>query len=102
MNDNAIKEHVKNGGKFFTIKSIDTVRSCAGAKVIITTDDNTYYINKDRKSFHYNYPIGHYNLIRNPILIDYLMNRISIYVNKLADQYVKNKKLLIELQNNKK
>ena len=38
-----IKEYVKNGGRLFTIESIDTIRD-GGTKIIRCTNSDTFYI----------------------------------------------------------
>ena len=67
MTKEEMKEYVLNGGKLFSINSIDTIRD-GGTKIIKTTKGD-YYINKDSKNFHSDYAPNSENLITDLLLI---------------------------------
>lgn len=91
-----IKEYVKNGGGLFTIQSIDTIRD-GGTKIIKCTNSDTFYINKDYDEFHLKYPLNEDNKITDELLKYYIMDRISVYVKRLGQDYKRNKILLMKL-----
>jgi hypothetical protein len=94
-----MKEYVVNGGKLFTIKTIDTIRD-GGTKVLDTTGGK-FYINKDSKKFHSGYSPSDENLITDFLLIEYLIERIESYIKRSEDELNWDKNLLIEIQNKK-
>ena len=93
-----IKEYVKNGGRLFTIESIDTIRD-GGTKIIKCTNSDTFYINKEKDEFHLQYPLDDDNKITDTLLKHYLLDRITVYVERLGSEYERNKNLLSELSN---
>ena len=99
MTEEQMKEYVVNGGKLFIIKVIDSIRD-GGTKIIKTTKDD-YYIHKDSKKFHSGYSPSEENLITDFLLIEYLTERIETYIKKCEEDVIRNKNLLIEIQNKK-
>jgi hypothetical protein len=99
MTEEQMKEYVVNGGKLFTIKTIDTIRD-GGTKVLDTTGGR-FYINKDSKKFHSGYSPSDENLITDFLLIEYLIERIESYIKRSEDELNWDKNLLIEIQNKK-
>jgi hypothetical protein len=99
MTEEQMKEYVVNGGKLFTIKTIDTIRD-GGTKVLDTTGGK-FYINKDSKKFHSGYSPSDENLITDFLLIEYLIERIESYIKRSEDELNWDKNLLIEIQNKK-
>jgi hypothetical protein len=99
MTEEQMKEYVVNGGKLFTIKTIDTIRD-GGTKVLDTTG-GIFYINKDSKKFHSGYSPSNENLITDFLLIEYLIERIESYIKRSEDELNWDKNLLIEIQNKK-
>jgi hypothetical protein len=95
-----IKQYVVNGGKLFTITLIDTIRD-GGTKLIKTTND-TYYINKDSKKFHSDYPTSDKNLIIDFLHETYLIEQIETYIKRQEEDVVRNKNLFNELQNKRR
>lgn len=99
MTEEQMKEYVVNGGKIFTIKTIDTIRD-GGTKVLDTTGGK-FYIHKDSKKFHSGYSTSEENLITDFLLIEYLIERIETYIKRCEEDVEHNKNLLIEIQNKK-
>jgi hypothetical protein len=99
MTEERIKEYVVNGGKLFTIKTIDTIRD-GGTKVLDTTGGK-FYINKDSKKFHSGYSPSDENLITDFLLVEYLIKRIETYIKRCEEDLERDKNLLIEIQNKK-
>jgi hypothetical protein len=99
MTEERIKEYVVNGGKLFTIKTIDTIRD-GGTKVLDTTGGK-FYINKDSKKFHSGYSPSDENLITDFLLVEYLIERIETYIKRCDEDLERNKNLLIEIKNKK-
>lgn len=99
MTESQIKEYLNSGGVLFTIKSIDTIRD--GGTIAIETSNRNFYIHKDTKKFHTSYYPTDVNRITDPLLIEYLIERIDTYIKRSEDDIKRNKELLKEIQNNK-
>ena len=99
MTEEQMKEYLVNGGKLFTVTSIDTIRD-GGTKIIETTKED-YYINQYSKRFNYDYPPSKKNSITDFLLIEYLIDRIKTYIKRSEEDVERNKNLLIEIQNKK-
>lgn len=97
-NEDQIKQYVLNGGKIFSVKSIDTIRD-GGTKIIKTTNED-YYINKNNETFHFGYPTEE-NIITNPLLEVFLIDRIEKYIQECKDDIEQNEKFLLEINNKK-
>jgi len=97
MNEQRMNEYVVNGGKLFVIKLIDTIRD-GGTKIIKTTRGD-YYVDKDSKRFHSAYAPSPENLITDPLLIEYLIERMDSYVKRCEDAIRENNRLLGQIQN---
>ena len=97
-NQEQIKQYVVNGGVIFYIKLIDTIRD-GGTKVINCNNGNTFYIDKYDKKFHTAYPTSEDNLVTDPFLNTYLLDRIESYVKKLKEEFKRNELLFFELNN---
>ncbi len=74
------KYYQKYAGNLFIITSIDTIRD--GGTIEIKTTGKTFYLNKQNTSFHTEYPLKSENKINDPLLIEYLIERIDIFVDK--------------------
>tara|TARA_R110000782_G_scaffold42103_5_gene95989 strand:+ start:230 stop:526 length:297 start_codon:yes stop_codon:yes gene_type:complete len=90
------KQYLVNGGELFTINFIDTIRD-GGTKSIKTTN-GFYYINKERKTFHSDYPTSDENLILDSLSIAYLIERIESYIEKCNNDLQRNKNMLTEIK----
>ena len=99
MTEEQMNEYVVNGGKLFTIKTIDTIRD--GGTKVLDTSGSKFYINKDSKKFHSGYSPSDGNLITDFLLIEYLIEQIEKYIKRCEEDVERNKNLLIEIQNEK-
>lgn len=89
--ENLIKKYEVNGGKLFTIKSIDNIRD--GGTKVIKTSKNNFYFSVD-KQFHTGYPTLDENLITDYLLINYIIERIEIYVKNLEEDIIQQRNQL--------
>ena len=81
-----IKDYVKNGGKLFNVNYIDIIRD-GGTKVVECTSSKKFYINKDTNKFHSEYPTTDSNEIKDELLINYIIERMETYTNRLIESY---------------
>ena len=99
MTEEQMKEYVVNGGKLFTIKTIDTIRD--GGTDVLDTTVGKFYIHKDSKKFHYGYSPSDENLITDFLLIEYLIEIIETYIKRCVEDVERDKNMLTEIQNKK-
>lgn len=97
MTEERIREYLNQGGKLFIVITIDTMRD-GGTKVIGTTTAGKIYVHKDSKKFHADYPPVDENLIRDSLLIEYIIDRIELYLKMCEEQLHQNKNLLTEIR----
>jgi hypothetical protein len=90
------KQYLLNGGELFTINFIDSNRD-GGTKILKTTK-GFYYIHKERKTFHSDYPTSDKNLILDSLSIAYLIERIESYIEKCNNDLQRNKNMLTEIK----
>lgn len=70
MIEDKVKKYLDRGGELFTIKNIYTIRD--GGTVVIETFNTEYYIHKNNKTFHSDYPTDN-NLITDEVFIDFML-----------------------------
>lgn len=91
-----IIEYGRNGGKLFNVTMIDTIRD--DGTIIIKTKNSDYYINKDNNKIHSEYPLTNENLITNFLLIEYLFERIEVYIKHCEEDIKRNKNMLKQIK----
>ena len=86
-------EHCKNS-KYsnFIITNMDTLRD--GGTNVIHTNYGEYYISRDNRELHTNYPLTKLTLVRDELVIKYMMYRIDYYQYTLKLQMNKIQELL--------
>ncbi len=99
MTEEQMKEYVVNGGKLFTIKTIDIIRD--DGTVVLDTTGGVFFIHKDSKKFHYRYSPSNENLVTDLLLVEYLIERIEAYIKRCEEDVQRNKNLLTEIKKQK-
>ena len=90
MDKQYLKQYlIDNDGEIFTVESIDTIRD--GGTVVICTTIGKFFLNKDSKTIHTDYPPTEENKIQ-PIQKSFLVDKIREFIEKSekAIEYNKN------------
>lgn len=96
MNDQQILQYIGSGGELFSVTRIDTYRD--GGTTVIQTTRGQYFIDKRTKAFHSNYPLKDDNLILDPPLKAYLIDRIERFVSTEKRNVIQFEDLLLNLK----
>jgi len=96
MKDERIKEYAVNGGDLFIVNKIDSYRD--GGTGIIGTSKQDYFVHKDNHTLHSSYPPNDDNIIKDELLIEYLIYRTLIYTDRQFDACVRNNKFISEIR----
>lgn len=91
-----VTEYIRNGGKIFYISHIETYRD-GGTKIIHFINSGgikPIYVDKNTNQFHHDFPTTKENVISDELLIAYLIDRLTAYVNRLQHEIVSSEKLL--------
>ena len=98
-----IKIYLNAGGTIIRINSIDTYRD-GGTRVIETGRNDCegnkifYYIDKDAKTLHYDYPTKMTNQINDLYLEAMLQEAIESYVNRIVGESNRASTLMSEIK----
>lgn len=94
-----IKEYVITGGELFRITEIDIVRD-GGTRVIFTSNKNkSFYIPKDGYAIHSGIPYNDDNRIIDPLLENYLTDRLEAFIIQRRVMLEQSVDLLWDLEN---
>ena len=97
MNKERTIEYFQKGNRFFIVLSIDTIRD-GGSKVIKTSKGN-YYIDIKKENFYSNYPLIKKNMITDPLVIEYIIERMDSYIKKEEENIKRNKEMISVIKN---
>jgi hypothetical protein len=98
MNEEKIKEYVKNGGKLWHIDKISTIRD-GGTIMLIRppmTKLNPFYIHRDNWTIHIEYPLTDDNILTDENEREYIYDRLGSYLKgcensvRLANRVIEN------------
>lgn len=97
MEESRIKQYIVNGGYLFTVKRIDSYRD--GGTGVVETNYNNFYIHQKNNTIHSSYPPSAENILKDDLLIEYLLERIKIYIDRSEDSVRRNRTLLNDINN---
>jgi hypothetical protein len=86
------KNYINEGKSLFTVVSISLLRD-GGTNEINTNRGITFYINKDSKKIHTNYPTSKDNLLSSFSTKVYLLDRIDSYLTRKEEALIREKNL---------
>lgn len=95
---NKVKQYLLHGGSLFSITLIDTIRD-GGTKIIKTSKNVDYYVEKRNSTIHSEYPPTKENEVNDDNLTEYILDRVQAYIEKNEQQLEHDKKLLVDLDN---
>lgn len=96
MTEENFKKYIANGGEIFRIISIDTYRDGVTKKIITTKGH--FYVHKKYKTFHTEFSTTSNNLLKNDLLIEYLLKKIEKYLDMTLQSYKYDLQMLKELK----
>lgn len=81
-NEELIKKYLQEGGQMYRVTEIDRIRD-GGTNVIFTSDKNkTFYVPKDGYDIHSGIPCTDDNSINDPLVENYLIDRIKSFISR--------------------
>lgn len=97
MTEENLKKYLESGGEIFRVTKIDTYRD--GGTKEITTTKGRFYVHKKYRTFHTGgYSTTGDNLVKDDLLIEYLLERIEKYLDMTLQSYKYDLQLLKELK----
>ena len=89
MKEEEIIEYIKKGGSVFSIIHISRMRD--GGTLAIHGPSDRFYSDPNLIGLHNEYPIDESNLITDPLLIKYILQRMTDFIIKQQDELDQNK-----------
>ena len=83
---------LKKAEWLFTITFMDRTRD--GGTTLIKTTKDDIYLHMNRKDFHSSYPPNEENRIKDPLMINYIIHLMDVYIQREEDQIDINKNIL--------
>lgn len=100
MEEDKIREYIIKGGKIFNVEYVDTVRD-GGTKIIKCSKsfdgEPWFYIHKDNKTIHTEYPTTNKNILTDELLKEYLIERLIVFIKRTEEQLQRDKNTLEEI-----
>lgn len=93
------KNYINEGNSLFTVVSISMLRD-GGTNQINTNKSITFYINKDSKKIHTNYPTSKDNLLTSFSTRVYLLDKIDSYLVRKEEALAREQNLYNLILNN--
>ncbi len=82
-----MENYIKKAGKLFNIITVDTIRD-GGTKILKTTvNEIVYYVHKDDKTLHTEYPPTEDNKVIDNSELNYIKDRLQTYTERLLEDY---------------
>lgn len=96
MTEERVQEYLNKYNRLFKVIFIDAIRD-GGTKLIDTTKGDRFYIHQNNNTFHDDYPPNKDNQITDQLLIDYIINEMEKYNERMFNDFIRNKKLINEI-----
>lgn len=94
MESEKMKEYLKSGHNLFYVEGVSTFRD--GGTTVIGTSQGTFCIHKSKGTLHIGYP-NKDNIVTNPLMFEYLSERIQDLVSHLEWQTKKANEIIEHL-----